>query len=373
MAIRTLILLGAVVYASAGCGTRDNDQATSTPGKAVAQSNDKVAANPVATAPKEKRVMDVKSVDDLMKLRTEYMQMWDAGFDGVLEVNVAPGIKGDTGWGLEPASESAKRGDASTIDVVIRGQGGTLPTARRMRARSLTFENVVLTRKNAVMEMEVSTGLTLKGCLVVNGRGVARKAGPWWTIRARSAQRGVKQPVNLTIEDSWFVHNVQADDPESMLSLEVDAQAPGFFDNVVIRRTAFLGNAFARELDIQFARSTLIEDSLFYKTWPDGKLFSCKTAGQVEIKDSVLVVEDIGHLGEVDGCPPLAFEGSRVFVKGWAPGNAVPKSLKIDASAIEKREAFAAKEGEFKKAIALPADAIPPADLFGKLRAAARP
>lgn len=329
---------------------------------------------PAGQKAKETRKVEVKSSEDLLSLRTEYMKMWDVGFDGTLEVTIAPGEYHPVGWGLEPSMDSwrAQRGEP-LVDVVLRGAPTKLIIPGRIRARSVTLEDLILTRQYATHEIEVRDAFTMKRCLVIDYRGIPHHGGPQLEVRARG-KKGRKLPVVVTIEDSWFVRNWQAETPMTLLGFTSAPDAPGYFDTLTIQRSAFLANLYsAAEIDIDFARSVVIDDSLFYRTWPDGKMLRFTSTAEILVRNSVIVAEKIEHVAETKSSPAIEFQGSRLYLKDWKPGAKPPDELAIDPGAIFDRKVFEPSEKIVNDAAGMTGDKMPPADLRTKLEAAFRP
>jgi hypothetical protein len=320
------------------------------------------------------RKVEVQSSEDLLSLRTEYMKMWDAGFDGTLEVTIAPGDYHPVGWGLEPSMDSwrAQRGEP-LIDVVLRGAPSKLLIPGVIRARSVTLEDLILTRRHATHEIEVREGFTMKRCLVIDYRGIPHHGGPQLEVRARG-KKGRKLPVAVTIEDSWFVRNWQAETPMIMLGFTIAPDAPGYFDKLTIRRSTFLANLYSSaEVDIDFTGSVVIDDCLFYRTWPDGKMLRFTSTAGARVENSVIVAENIGQVVEIKSSPPIELHGSKIYVKDWTAGTKPPAELAIDPAAILDRGLFEPNEDVVKDAAEMTGDEMPPADLRKRLDAAFRP
>src|SRR4029079_11515833 len=126
-----------------------------------------------AKAGKETHVFEVKSSDDLVNLRAEYMNLWESGFDGVFEVRFAGVPYTAAGWDLQAAPDSKKKSAPPTIDVVLHGESAAPPPPSRVVARSLRIEGLILKVEHSSTELLVRDSLSLKGCLVVDGRGLA--------------------------------------------------------------------------------------------------------------------------------------------------------------------------------------------------------
>jgi hypothetical protein len=266
----------------------------------------------------------------------------------------------------------AQRGEP-LIDVILRGAPSKLMVPGRIRARSVTLEDLILTRQFATHEIEVRDGFTMRRCLVIDYRGIPHHGGPQLEIRARG-KKGTKLPVAVTIEDSWFVRNWQAETPMIMLGFTSAPDAPGYFDTLTIERSTFLGNLYSTaELDIGFARSVVIDETLFYRTWPDGKMLSFTSTGEMVVRDSVIVVEKIDHVAETKSSPAIGFQGSRIYVKDWTAGTKPPAELAIDPAAILDRKLFEPSEKVVQDAAKMTGDQMPAADLRKKLEAAFRP
>lgn len=358
---------------AAGCGSRDTDKA----GRSHAEQPQPRVAQDNLPAAKESHVFDVKSSADLLALRTEYQKLWDAGFDGTFEVNIAAGTYAPQGWDLAPASDSARKTAAPTIDVVLRGGPAAPPPPSRVRARTLHLENLVLVRQDAPWQLEVGQSFTMKRSIMIDARGRKWDEGASYLAILGRGEEGARKPTPVTarIESSWFVRNWQDESPASMIGFGSVKTAPTYWDSITIEDCAFVGNAFAVSLDIEFARAVSITRSLFYKPWAAGVLIKSTSSGDIVVDDSVIITESIDHIAaKGDESPPIKLgKGSRVYVNGWTSGAAVPPSLAADPGQIHDRSGLAGGEAVLADATKLPADALPPVDLKATLDAAARP
>lgn len=315
-------------------------------------------------------MFEVKSSDDLVALRAEYMNLWESGYDGVFEVRFAPVAYTGAGWDLDAAPDSKKKTAPPTIDVVLRGEASAPPPPSRVVARNLLIEGLILKVEHASAELVVRDSLTVKGCLLADGRGLEygkllvaiRGLGDYGASKTR--------PVTARIEDSWFVRNFQGPQASPMIHFGSVDTAPTYFDSIEIARSGFLGNAFATELDFQFAKQVTIADSLFYKTWPDGVLINSTSSGEIVLERSVIFVEDTAHIARHgDESPPIRLApSSRVFAKQGRP----PASLVAAADQFGDRAAIAAGEDVVAEAVKMPASVIPGPELKKKLDAALR-
>lgn len=356
--MRTAPFLFAIASAAMACGSRDGE-----PAGASASERTKTA--------KETRVFEVKSSDDLVNLRAEYMNLWESGFEGVFEVRFATVPYTPAGWDLAPAPDSKKKTAPPTIDVVLRGESAAPPPPSQVVARTLRMEGLVVKVEHNSMELTVRDSLSIAGCLLVDGRGLeygrvligVRGLGDYGSQKTR--------PVKARIEDSWFVRNFQAQQAAPMIHFGSVDTAPTYFDSIEIARTAFLGNAFATELDFQFAREVKISHSLFYKTWPDGVLFASTSSGDIVIEDSIIFVEDAGHIARHgDESPPVKLApSSRVYARAGRP----PAALTAEPGQFRDRAAIAAAEDAIAEAVKMPASVVPGPELKQKLDAALRP
>lgn len=327
------------------------------------------AAQPV-TASKEKRVYDVASTSDLLNVQSKYLEQAAAGYEGRFEVRFTASIS-PTSWSLAP--EAGK--DLPAIELVLSGASSaaspiSVPVPRRLAARSVHLENLVLTGPVGLSsEIEVRTSFTMLDSAVIDGRGtVPASQAPYLAIRAH-AERGKKEPATLTIERSWFLRNWQADQSQgaALLGLEHAPQDGGFFGAVRIRDTAFLGNAFSTELRLAYALDVVLERCLFYRTWPAGSLIGAELVESVRVEDSLLIIEDLAHLGHLgEDVPPIHFSGTRVFAKGYTAKTPLPAAAKLDRADVAPRSAIDAKLAPLDAAAKLPL-ALPPADLRAKL------
>jgi hypothetical protein len=359
----------------AACGSRDSETA----GRSHAEPSPPRVAPAVVPPPpnaKESHVFDVKSSDDLLPLRTEYQRLWDAGFDGTFEVNIASGAYPAFGWDLAPASDSPRRAAAATIDVVLRGGPAAPPVPSLVRARNLHIEGLVLASRGSPWELQVSGSLTIKRSMMIDARARKWDRGPLLAILGRGDE-GARKPTAVTarIESSWFVRNWQGGSSASMIGFGSVKTAPTYWDTITIDDCAFVGNAFSVSLDFEFAKAVSITRSLFYKPWAAGVLIKSTSSGDIVVDDSVIITESIDHVAaKGDESPPIKLgTGSRVYVNGWTAGGAVPPSLAVDPGQIHDRAALAGGEAALTEATKLPADALPPVDLKATLDAAARP
>lgn len=349
-------------WAAMACGSRDGEPA----GAAKSGSG----SDRTKTA-KETRVFEVKSSDDLVNLRAEYMNLWESGFDGVFEVSFAAVPYTAAGWDLAPAMDSKKKTAPPTIDVVLRGQSAAPPPPSQVVARTLSIEGLILKVEHNSCELIVRDSLSISGCLLVDGRGMeygrvlvaVRGIGDYGSSKTR--------PVTARIADSWFVRNFQAQEAAPMVHFGSVDTAPTYFDSIEIAGTAFLGNAFATELDFQFAKQVTISHSLFYKTWPDGVLIASTSSGDIVLEDSVIFVEDAAHIARHgDESPPIKLApSSRVYARAGRP----PAALVAEPGQFRDRAAIATAEDAIAEALKMPASAIPGPELKKKLDAGLRP
>ena len=320
---------------------------------------------PAPSAPKESRVFDLKTSDDLLALNSEYQRLWDSGFDGKLEVAVGPGPIVAGGWSLEPGTP----GGTARIDVVIRGSGGVLPLPGRVRARSLRLENLAITgARSGPTEIHVATDFTMKRVMVVDARfSDPNFAGGYLEV---FADGGKKNGTKVSIEESWFVRNYQADSPMQMISLLQRGEDAGHFDAVRVSRSAFLNNAFAVDLAIAYAGAVSVEDSLFYRTWPTGAEIRCTSCGAAELKRTTFVVEKVDQVAAVDATPAVQVTDSRVLIRDWKGGKPPAALVGAPGQFVERT---ADGDGAVNEAIAtLTAQPIkvPSPELFQRLQSA---
>ena len=336
------------IWTAMACGSRDGE-----PAGTARPASDR---HPTTTA-KETRVFEVKSSDDLVNLRAEYMNLWESGFDGVFEVSFAEVPYAQAGWDLAPAPDSAKMTAPPTIDVVLRGKSSAPPPPARVVARTLRIEGLILKLQYGVSELTVRDSLAMKGCLVVDGRGMQHGQRLFSVLGVGDHGSSKTRPVTVAIEDSWFVRNFQGPDPAPMIHFGSVETAPTYFESIEIADTAFLGDAFTTELDIHFAKRVTIARSLFYKTWPDGVLIATTSSGDVVVEDSVILVEDAAHISRHgDESPPIKLAPStRVYPKNGP-----------------ERAAMAEAEDVVAEAARMPASVIPGPELKQKLDAALR-
>lgn len=350
-----------------GCSNRDRDPDRDRP-PAKATAPEPASESPAPPAAKESRVFDVKSSNDLLALNSEYMRLWQSGFEGTLEVAVGPGPFTPIGWSLAPDNPDGR----ASIDIVVKGSGTALPLPGRIRARSVRFENVVFTgTKAGPTEIRVSSDFTMRQSMLVDARfSDPNFAGGYLEI---FADGGKKTAANVTIEDSWFVRNFQANAPMQMIKLSSRGPAGGYFDQVQVSGSVFLGNAFAVDLSIDTARSVSVEGSLFYRTWPMGAELACKSCGDVVVRTSTFVVENLEQIATVDGTPPVLLQDSRVLVKGWKSGMTPPAAVSVTPPQLADRKSFEAKEAAVTAVVTAVTTApvrVPGADVRAQLDAA---
>jgi hypothetical protein len=351
--------LVAIACAAVACGTRDTE-----PAGAASRAGDRATA-------KETRVFEVKSSDDLVNLRAEYMNLWESGYDGLFEVRFAAVEYSAAGWDLAPAPDSKKKTAPPTIDVVLHGEASAPPPPSRVVARTVRVEGLILEVAYSSMELLVRDSLTVKGCLVVDGRGL--EYGKLLVAVLGLGDYGSEKtrPVTARIEDSWFVRNFQGPQPAPMIHFGSVDTAPTYFESIEIARSAFLGNAFATELDIHFARDVKVTDSLFYKSWADGVLIDSTSSGEIVVDRSVIVVEDTAHIARHgDESPPIKLAGSsRVYARS---GQKPPPGLAARPDQFRSRAAIAGAEDLVAEAVKMPPSIIPGPELKQKLDAALR-
>jgi len=354
-----VILLSA--GAAVACGSRDSEPA---------------AANsaPAGERPppaKETRVFQVKSSDDLVNLRSEYMNLWESGYDGVFEVSFAAVPYTAAGWDLAAAPDSKRKTAPPSIDVVLRGASSAPPPPSQVVARTLRIEGLILKVEHSMTELVVRDSLTVDGCLFVDGRGIEYGKVLVAVLGVGDYGSSKTRPVTAHIQDSWFVRNFQGAGPQGapMIHFGSVATAPTYFDSIEIARSGFLGNAFKTELEFEFAKQVKISDSLFYKTWPSGVLFASTSSGDIVLDRSVVFVEDTGHIAEHGAeSPPIALAGSsRVYAKS---GARPPPGLKAEPGQFRDRASVAGGEDVIAEAVKMPASVIPGPELKAKLDAA---
>jgi len=320
------------------------------------------ACGPAATpdAPvtaKETHVIEVKTSDDLVALRGEYMRLWDEGFDGVLEIHFAPGDYQPAGWSLEPAPDSPRRDARPTIDVVMRGPAAP-PPPEAIRARSVRIEELVLTRQNLPWRIVVSEAFTMVRAVLADCRGREIDDGVPFLAILGSGEAGAETPqaVKARIQKSWFLRNQQAVEASAMIGFGSMEQEPAYWDSILIDDSAFLGDSFATELEFEFARAVRISNSVFYKTWPDGVLIQSTSSGEITLEGSTVVVEDAAHVARNGAeSPPVAFAST---TRVWTRAR--------DRQDVERADVAV------KDALALAAGQMPPEDLKRRLDAALR-
>lgn len=353
--------LGAMLLCAAAmaCGSHDGEPAAATSAAAAGE-------RPPA---KETRVFEVKSSADLVNLRSEYMNLWESGFDGVFEVRFAAVPYTAAGWDLAPAPDSKKKTAPATIDVVLRGESSAPPPPARVVARSLALEGLILKLQYGISELSVRDRLSMKGCLVVEGRGLEYGQKLFSVLGLGDYGSTKTRPVTVAIEDSWFVRNFQGPQAAPMLHFGSVEGAPTYFDSITIARSAFLGDAFDAELDLHFAKEVQITDSLFYKTWPDGVLIASTSSGDVIIERSVVIVEDTAHIARHGAESPAIrlASSTRVYAK---TGARPPAGLAAEPGQFRERAAIADAEDLIAEAVRMPPSVIPGAELRRKLDAA---
>jgi len=352
-------LCGMLLSAAMACGSHhDSEPAAAT----SAAAGEKHPA-------KETRVFEVKSSADLVNLRAEYMNLWESGFDGVLEVRFAAAPYTAAGWDLAPAPDSKKKTAPPTIDVVLRGESSAPPPPSRVVARNLTIEGLILKLQYGTSELSVRDRLTMKGCLVVEGRGLEFSQKLFSVLGVGDYGSTKTRPVAVDIADSWFVRNFQGPQAAPMLHFGSVEGAPTYFESIAIARSAFLGNAFDVELDVHFAKEMKISDSLFYKSWPDGVLIASTSSGEIVLERSVVIVEDTGHIARhgAESPPVVLAPSTRVYAK---TGAKPPAGLSAQPGQFRDRGAIADAEDRIAEAVKMPPSVIPGSDLKQKLDAA---
>ncbi|HLL25127.1 MAG TPA: hypothetical protein VK427_23490 [Kofleriaceae bacterium] len=292
--------------------------------------------NPPVTAPaqKENRVFEVKSSGDLVNAGAKYTELLDAGFSGMFEIHVADGSYADTRWMLGRADKSAPQ----AIDIVLKGTGTAIPGPSKIAGQNIRIEGLVITSQQfAPIEIEATKSVTISSCNFIEGRPTnAEYSRPYLEIRARGTG-SEKTPITATVENTWFVRNFQAANNSSLLAFTVFEPEPGYFNDIAIRDSAFLGNAFSADVVIGYAMNTRIQRTIFYKTWPSGVFLRCKTSDSIKLEDSVMVAEDLGQLAEVDDCPTIKVTNTKIYARSFTAGAKPPKALDIDRDALSDR------------------------------------
>lgn len=351
----------AAAIAAGGCASGDSDPRRQPP----------VSSSAGERAGKESHVFEVKSSADLPRLRIEYMRLWSTGSPGQLVVQIAPdaGLT-PTGWALEP--ERPGEGDA-LIDVVIKGGGGVLPLPDRVFAHSLRLEDVILTGgRSGPSEIRVSTAFAMQRVMLVD----ARLTDPNWQggFIEVFADGGKRTGTSVAIEDCWFVRNYQADRAAKMLSLTQRGEDAGYFDKVRVVRSAFLGNAFAADLAIEYARGVTIDGSLFFRNWTnEGTELACSHCEAVVVSGSVFALERADQVAALERTQPVLLKGSRVLARGWKKGAALPAGLDPSAADMMADRAGFAGEAAALEAITAATSQplrVPGPDAFAKLAGA---
>ena len=261
----------------------------------------------------------VQTTADLLHLRAGYQELLDSAYDGTLEVHFVSGGDAGGGWDLWPERKSRGASAPPAIDLRLVGDGGPLPgTLSRVLARSVRLENLLVTGSRSVaLSFEVAGPFTMSRCAVIDGRWTDPHGGEGFLVV--EARRGGSE-VRVAIEDSWFVRNWQAA-PMPMIAVRAAAHQGAVPAEVAVRRSAFLANAFAREVSVPRAASLAVEDSVFFKNWSDGEIFACGEGVPARVTGSVLAVPEVRYLATPSGCPGLDLAGSRLFSPP-APGTA---------------------------------------------------
>lgn len=317
---------------------------------------------------------EVNSSADLLELRSHYMQLWESGFDGTLEIRVAEGDYPIQQWSLEPASDSTRKGTTDTIDVVLYGGGVRLPPPSVIRARTLRIEDVVLQLPYETTRLIVGESVVLSRSLIVDSRSTTPGLGiAQLAISGRGDTGSTKaHPVRATIEDTWFVGNMQSGDAASLLGFGSVETAPTYWDTIAIDGCAFLADAFAREIELEYARRVTITDSVFYKSWADGVLIASTSSGDIDLRDSVVVVEDLSHIARRDAdSPPIELgEGTRVYVTN-VPADAAPDSaLALAGAQILSKSQLSQVDEKLGEIVGAIQAGTRPAELDQRLRSA---
>jgi hypothetical protein len=366
MAVRWALI---ATFALAGCGSHDHEKASHNPAAPAA---------PTGTpGSEESRVFDVKSPADLLALRSEYQKLWESGFEGTLEVNLAAADYLAQSWELGPAPDSRRKTAAATIDVVLRGGPATVPPPSLVRARTLRLENLVLRGAGAPWQLQIGESFAMKNSMMVDARARKWDSGPFLAVLGRGDEGARRpRPVTARIESSWFVRNWQDESPATMVGFGSVDTAPSYWESIAIDDCVFLGNAFAVSLGFEFAKSVRIARTLFFKPWPAGVVIQSTSSDRIVVDDSVVVVDSIERIAAHGAeSPPIELgKGSRIYVKGWTPGAPPPPTLVADPGQIRDRGALGAGEAILNDAaVGLPADTLPLPDRRDQLFAAARP
>jgi hypothetical protein len=322
-----------------------------------------------AESSKETRMYEVNSPQDLLDLQNHYLNAAGKGFDGVFEVRFGASVP-DLSWSLTP--EHGK--DLPAIDVVLKGDGAVVHVPAKLFARSLRVEGLVLTGTQPMSsEIEVRAGVTIVDSAFMDLRGGAPAATQPFVALRSHGQKGKRVPATATIERTWFVRNWQNGSSvtgAALLGFDQHQQDGGFFGEVRIRDCVFAGNAFATEVRLAYAFDVAIERTVFYKTWPSGVLLDNVLSEKVRVVDSVIVVEDLGHVAsKAADVPAIEMSGTRIFARSYTPATAIPAAFTIDRGALADRARVDPAAAPFEEAAKLPLG-TPPAGLRERLLAA---
>lgn len=302
----------------------------------------------------------VQSKADLTRLEAEYRALWRRGFEGTFEVAVAPGDHTLTPWSLAP-DEAEPGAGAATIDVVVRGVDGTpqVDAPGRIRARSLTLDNLGLRSGNQTSRIEVEAALNLNRVQVVDGRGASMDGhGTLLSLLARGhTGLGMARPVTATLRDCWFLRNFADPRGMSLLAFDVSPHTKAYWKQIDIEGAVFLGNVLANDLSLTGALETHIRDTLWFRDRADGVLVRSQGSGAVLIERSLLVVADRDQVAAHDAAsPPITLGAStRVVVSGGVTGDGLPKGTLGAGGAVRAAAALSADAaglvGRFKEPV----------------------
>jgi hypothetical protein len=91
---------------------------------------------------------------------------------------------------------------------------------------------------------------------------------------------------------------------------------------------------------------------------------------KVRVVDSVIVVEDLGHVAsKAADVPAIEMSGTRIFARSYTPATAIPAAFTIDRGALADRARVDPAAAPFEEAAKLPLG-TPPAGLRERLLAA---
>ncbi len=328
------------------CGSKGNDHTIK-----------KISTTPPT---KEDAMITIRNSDDLLQLRQQYLTLWKSGFSGTMDITIEAGDYPEVGWSLEKREDSLTMSEASQIKVIVNGNGNKVPLPRSLRAHSLTLKNVIVSGYHSEIRLEISSELVLSSCLFVDGRGTSKDNSAYIRIIGLGKKGEKPHPVNVSIADSWFVRNFQTDQDMSTIAFDSDLDSRAYFDNVVIDQTVFWGNAFNREIDVQYAKNLSLKNSIFYKTWAQGGIIGIKQSGQVKIENSIFVNNELAPTFTIENSPLPEFDAkSYIFAAKGSEDISLSSTIGIAPSNIKSASDLVSLQAQFAGLFANPMENIP--------------